>query len=194
MMDDISYMIESLGKEIKVNEVIVKALVTNPTINEFESKYIHTIEPIQQGSIIEIDTKKYITIFENVALRNDKYKTKAEHCNYEIQVGSSEETEWILLVDDEGKAILDLYGDEQFYEGEAKPSLVPAIVRQLQGVNISGSQLLIPSYKILVTVQDNNINRRNFELNSEVNILGKWKVVNVDLSQNGLLNIICENK
>lgn len=193
MIDDISYMIDSMGKEIKVNQATVKALVTNPTINEFESKYIHTIEPIQQGSIVEIDTKKYISIFENVALRHDKYKTKAEHCNHEISLGNVE-NEWILLVDDDGKPILDIYGEEQYYEADDSPLLVPAIVRQFQGVNISGSQLLVSSYKILITVQNNKTNINYFKLNKEINIIGRWKVINVDLTQDGLINLICENK
>lgn len=190
MNSDMKFMLDTVGKEILVDNVRTKALVTNPTISEFESKYVHTIEPIKQGAIVTIDNKPYLNVFDNVALRHDKYKTKVDYCNQFITIEG--ETTKVLLVDANGKPILDKFGLEQFKTVIGDPILVPTIFRDYKGVQFNGTQFLVSTVQAMITVQDNALNLAKFTLNSTINVLGKYKVMNIDKSKTGLLNILCE--
>lgn len=190
MNNDIEFLIDTMGDTVLINDTEYKALVTHSNVNKHEERYIHTTLSVKQGDLITYDNEKYLIVTESVTKRANKYKALMRHCNYSIQFPG--ETTSVLLVDENGNPILDIYGDEQYIYVETDPITIYTIVEN-KSFAVSGTQLLVADNQSLITVQDNEVNRDKLQVNSTFNVMdSEWKVRNVDKTQKGLLIITCE--
>ncbi|MFJ8263302.1 hypothetical protein ACIQ4I_15335 [Rummeliibacillus sp. NPDC094406] len=190
MNNDIEFLIDTMGDTVSINDAQHKALVTHSNVTNHEERYIHTLKQIKQGDLITYDNEKYLIVNETVTKRANKYKALMRHCNYSIVYPGK--TEQVLLVDENGNPILDIYGDEQYITVETDPINI-FIIADNESMAVIGTQLMIVENHILITVQDNETNRDKLKVNSTFSAMDyKWKIMNVDKTQRGLLIITCD--
>lgn len=140
--------------------------------------------------MVTFDDNKYLVINETISPRNGKYKARIRHLNYELQIPGEVIQDY--LRDENGNIITDNFGKPIPITIEGDPIYIPARVDQ-QAFTIEEGQLRIPNNEILITVQDNEVNREKLILNFEFNLMTKtWKVTNVDLTKKGLMIITCQ--
>jgi len=189
--EDISYIFDELGKEVLVNDVPTTVVITNPTISEYEERYIHTLQNVSRGSIVNLEGEKYLSLTESLLKRGAKYKCLVRHCNHVIEIQG--ETTLDYFRDVNGNIVYDDYGEPILVEVVGESYYIPCIVDN-KSLTISGTQLLITDNQIIVIVQDNELNREKFKTNSKFIVMSKnWNVIDIDLSKNGLLIITCES-
>jgi hypothetical protein len=188
--EDLQFLFESAGMDVLINDVTQQAIITLPPLSDSEERYIHTLQRINMGDMVTFDDNKYLVINETISPRNGKYKAKIRHLNYELQIAG--EAIQDLLRDENGNPILDDFGRPIPITIEGDPIYIPCIVEQ-QAFTIEEGQIRIPNNEILITVQDNEVNREKLILNFEFNLMTKtWKVTNVDLTRKGLMIITCQ--
>jgi hypothetical protein len=181
---DIKFLIDSAGQTVKINDVEQKALITNAKIGDFEEKYIHTLQPIQRGNLIGLEGEKYLIISDTVTKRHSKYKALMRHCNYLIEIEGQEVCE-IVGYNDFGEPIYECHPTESIN--------VPAIIDKYTFKIDDFAPIRVPENQIIVTVQDNETNKSKFTVNTTFEAMGEtWKVIDVDLTRNGLLVLTCE--
>ncbi len=189
-MNDIEFLIDTIGDTLKINDNDSKALITHSNVTKQEERYIHTIVAIKQGDLITYENERYLVVTETVTKRANKYKALIRHCNYSLEYPGESRQE--LLLDKNGKPMYDRYGDEIYVTVEGKPITVDTIIEN-SSFAINGVQLMVSINQIIVTVQNNKDNSDKLKVNSTFNVMeNKWKVLNVDKSQKGLLIITCE--
>lgn len=185
-------MFNVLSEEVEVNGVKHQSIITHSPITELETRYIHTLTNIEQGSLIKYKDVNYLTVTESIAGRYGKFKAKIEHCNHFLKFKGEIIKE--LIVDENGKPILDIYGDEQYRDVEGEPTLLPSIVRE-NSFSISGQQLLIANNQIVIVVQHTTKADQLIKVNVELTLFNvTWKIVNVNKIRNGLLICTCDKK
>lgn len=185
-------MFNVLSEEVEVNGVKHQSIITHSPITELETRYIHTLTNIEQGSLIKYKDVNYLTVTESIAGRYGKFKAKIEHCNHFLKFKGEIIKE--LIVDKNGKPILDIYGDEQYRDVESEPTLLPSIVRE-NSFSISGQQLLIANNQIVIVVQHTTKADQLIKVNVELTLFNvTWKIVNVNKIRNGLLICTCDKK
>lgn len=191
-MEDLIHMFNVLSEEVEVNGVKHQSIITHSPITELETRYIHTLTNIEQGSLIKYKDVNYLTVTESIAGRYGKFKAKIEHCNHFLKFKGEIIKE--LIVDENGKPILDIYGDEQYRDVEGEPTLLPSIVRE-NSFSISGQQLLIANNQIVIVVQHTTKADQLVKVNAELTLFNvTWKIVNVNKIRNGLLICTCDKK
>lgn len=191
-MEDLIHMFNVLSEEVEVNGVKHQSIITHSPITELETRYIHTLTNIEQGSLIKYKDVNYLTVTESIAGRYGKFKAKIEHCNHFLKFKGEIIKE--LIVDENGKPILDIYGDEQYRDVEGEPTLLPSIVRE-NSFSISGQQLLIANNQIVIVVQHTTKADQLIKVNVELTLFNAtWKIVNVNKIRNGLLICTCDKK
>lgn len=191
-MEDLIHMFNVLSEEVEVNGVKHQSIITHSPITELETRYIHTLTNIEQGSLIKYKDVNYLTVTESIAGRYGKFKAKIEHCNHFLKFKGEIIKE--LIVDENGKPILDIYGDEQYRDVEGEPTLLPSIVRE-NSFSISGQQLLIANNQIVIVVQHTTKADQLIKVNVELTLFNvTWKIVNVNKIRNGLLICTCDKK
>lgn len=191
-MEDLIHMFNVLSEEVEVNGVKHQSIITHSPITELETRYIHTLTNIEQGSLIKYKDVNYLTVTESIAGRYGKFKAKIEHCNHFLKFKGEIIKE--LIVDENGKPILDIYGDEQYRNVEGEPTLLPSIVRE-NSFSISGQQLLIANNQIVIVVQHTTKADQLIKVNVELTLFNvTWKIVNVNKIRNGLLICTCDKK
>lgn len=179
---DLQFLFESVGETILINDVEQRGIISNSPISEYEQRYLHTLERLNRGDIIEYSNEKYLTISESVSKRGGKYKALIRHCNVILEVEG--ETERVLLG-------YDSYGKPIYKDVAGEPILVPSIIDN-KSFSISGDQLQVANNQIIVIVQDNEINKGKLVVNYEFAFEGTYKVVHRDFTKSGLIIITSE--
>ncbi|MGF9975337.1 hypothetical protein [Viridibacillus arvi] len=190
---DIQFLMDTGGQKVLIDAVETVALITNAELGEVECRHIHTLEPVTQGSYIKVNEETYLNVTENTTMRNNKYKTKIQHCNYVIEVAG--EIEEVLMRDKDGNIVYDKFGDEVYIQVQGDSISVPSIVKEDKSFSINGTQLLVANYQINVTVKDNEVNLTKFAVNNAFKLMDEeWKVRNHNRTRKGLLILICEKQ
>ncbi|MEQ2466184.1 hypothetical protein [Niallia hominis] len=187
-IEDIEFLFESAGQSISVNNVATQAIITNTGLAEHEKKHIHTINPIKMGDLVTIDDESYLITSDTAIKRYGKYKAIMEHCNFTITIRVVTKQ---LMRDENGNVIYDAGGNPVWIEIEGEPILIPSIIDQ-QSFTIEGNQLRVANNQILVTVQDNEVNRDKLKVNEIFSFEGNYEVLNIDYTNKGLLVVTAE--
>lgn len=188
--EDLQYLFESAGQSILINDTQQQAIITNPSLSNNEERFIHTLERVKMGDLVTFEDEKYLVMSETTSPRNGKYKARMRHCNHIIEIAG--ETIIDYLRDENGELILDKYGRPIEIEVETDPIFIPAIVDN-QSFTIENGQFLVGDNKIIVTLQDNEVNQGKFEVNNIFELMGsQWKIRNVDKIKKGLFILTCE--
>jgi len=183
-ISDIEFLLDSAGQTVKVNDVEQKAIITNAKIGDYEDKYIHTLQPIQRGNLVNYNQEHYLVISESITQRYGKYKALMRHCNYTIEIEGQEVCE-IVSYNDFGEPIYDCHPTESIH--------VPAIIDKYTFKIDDFAPIRVPEKQIVVIVQENETNKSKFTINSIFDVMGQtWKVINIDMTKRGLLVLTCE--
>lgn len=177
--EDVNYIFEQAAQTVLINDVPRNAIITNPQMNEDETRYIHTLDRVLQGDLVVLEGESYLSITESITKRGAKYKNKIQHCNYIIQV-QGESARVIIGYNEFDQPIYEyILGD---------PILVPSIVESGTFNVPNASAILIPEDIIYVTVQNNDTNIVKFAVNTEIAMLdGTYKVQHQDVTRTGLM-------
>jgi hypothetical protein len=179
---DSQFLFDSAGETILINDVEQRGILTRPPISEYEQRYLHTLERLNRGDIIDYSNEKYLTISESVSKRGGKYKVLIRHCNAVIEV-EGETTQELIGYDEFGRPIYkDVVGE---------PVQVSSIIDN-KSFSIQGDQLQVANNQIIVIVQDNEVTRDRFVQNYEFTFEGNYKVVHKYFTKRGLLIITAE--
>lgn len=173
---------DSVASEIKINDVLIPAIVTNGALNkndEQESKHLHTIQKVNQGDVVEHEGSKYLIVTESISKRHNKYKNIMEHCNAALTI-VGKTTKVIVGYDDLGRPIYD--NIEELYE-------VPCVIgfNRVGTPNNAGGLMIIENSLVAkITRNDDNVMYVN--VNDVYTVEGKnYKVSHIDNVQTGLL-------
>ena len=177
--EDVNYIFEHAAQTVLINDVPRNAIITNPQMNDDETRYIHTLDRLLQGDLLLIEGNDYLTVTESNTKRGAKYKSKIQHCNHIIEV-AGETTEVLKGYNHLGHPVYEtVVGD---------PIFIPSIVESGTFNIDNGNGVLIASDVLFVTVQDNETNRSKFAVNKNVTMFGKsYSVQHQDLTRQGLL-------
>lgn len=183
-VNDLQFLFESVGHMILINDTQQQAIITYPPLSNDEERFIHTLERVKMGDLVTFEDEKYLIMSETITLRNGKYKARMRYCNHIIRVAGELEKVQIGTNPNTGQPIYD------YIEGD--PIFIPAIIEN-QSFTIENGQFRVGDNKIIVTVQDNDLNREKFTINSEFNSMDRdWKILNHDKTKKGLLILTCE--
>ncbi|ETI68143.1 hypothetical protein [Neobacillus vireti] len=193
--NDVQFLIDSAGQNVLINDKEMKAIITNPlsvVLNEYEQRYIHSVQPIIQGYLVTVNNEKYLVVTESLTKRTTKYKSLMRHCNYTLEMKG--ETKKVIKRDENGNPVLDKFGDPVYITIQEESVFVPAIVDNKSfSVNLN-AQMIIPQNQITVVVQDNTVNRDRFKMNNVFSFVEKnHKVFNRDFTKRGLMILTCES-
>lgn len=181
----VSSIIETTGEQVKVNDNVLLAIITNPTISEYEERYIHTLLNVPRGSVVDYKTFKYLTITESSSMRTAKYKALMRHCNHVIEFPGEIIEGDFLGYDDWGRPVYD--------EIMGESVLVHAIIDNKSFSVDSDNSIRVPVNEIIMVLQDSEVNREKIEVNFEFPSMGKnWTVQDIDLTQSGLMICNCK--
>jgi len=173
---------DTVVTEIKVNEIMIPAIVTNGALNkndEQESKHIHTVQKVNQGDVVEHEGSKYLIVTESISKRHNKYKNIMEHFNAALNVVGAT-TRVIVDYDDLGRPIYD--DIEEMYE-------VPCVIgfNRIGSPNNTGGLMVIEN-SLMAKIPKNDDNVLYVKVNNEYTVEGKkYKVSHIDNVQTGLL-------
>lgn len=183
-MNDFEFILQDAGKDIKINEVEKRVLLTNRTISNYEEKNIHSIEEIKRGDIVEVDNNKYLIISDTSTKRYGKYKAIMRRCNETLPKQVCENT---YVGDDP------TWGTPIYKEVCSLNGTQPCIV-DTQTFSVSANQAInIPQDEIVITLQDNDSNRTVYDIGNKVQLYDHgWEIQGVDLTKNGIMNIHCK--
>lgn len=179
---DFQFLLDSIGETVTINNVSKKCIVQNGNIGDYDEKYIYTLDSIQRGNLILHNGKNYLIVSD---ITEGKIYKKAlmRHCNYEIVVEGR-------------KCEIVSYNvfREPIYECHTTESInIPAIVDKYTFKIDNFAPIRLPENQIIVTMQENETNKSKFTVNTKFGVMGHtWKVVDVDITRNGLLILTCE--
>lgn len=172
------------GKNVIIDELETKAVITTKYSNKFgELKYIFARpNEINRGSLVTCDNENWLVT--TIPNNNGVFKKgEIQLCNSTFPIQTDETS--ILLTDDEGNPILDIYNDEQFIAIGGEPIDVPCIVETSYSTKDDNVQLPLPDNSIKVTIQYNNSScialNYEFEMYDEtykISHIDKSKVIN----------------
>ncbi|MBE2919781.1 Ig domain-containing protein [Anoxybacillus flavithermus] len=179
---DFQFLLDSVGETVMIDNVEQKAIINNAKIGDYEDRYIHTLQPIQRGNLIEYNREHYLVISETVTQRYGKYKALMRHCNYEIDIKEQKVCKIVGHND---------FGEPMYECHTTKSISVPAIIDKYAFKVDDPAPIRVPDKQIIVTMQENN--KSKFTVNTKFDVMGQtWKVIDVDLTRNGLLILTCE--
>lgn len=182
---DTQFLFEQLGKDVLINEIERKAIISNNSINEYEDKTISTLDKISRGDLVNYYSEKYLVITESNVKRYDKFKALIRHCNYQIETTTADQ-QIIIGYDDMGRPVYDTIPGETVY--------IDCIVDNKSFSVDTNQAINLPNNQILVTMQDNTQNSELFMVNGTFSLMGKvWTILNVDLVKKGLMILTCQN-
>ncbi|WEZ10171.1 hypothetical protein P5663_10185 [Priestia flexa] len=179
--EDLSFLIDQVGKSVKVNNVEKVILITGKSIGEFEERYIHSTEMIKRGAMIEWNNNKYLVTSETLEKRGGKYKAVIRSCNAQIEFEKYNK----VFIGNDPRTGQPIYKDE--YIGT---EYVNAIVDKKSLSIATGEAINTVDNEFILKVQDNSINRTNFALNATFKMYNQtWKVDNHDYTKKGILEV-----
>ncbi|WP_117017569.1 Ig domain-containing protein [Aeribacillus pallidus] len=180
---DFQFLVDSIGETVTIDNVEKKVIVNNAKIGDYEEKYIYTLDSIQRGNLIVYNGKNYL-IVSDVTEGKIYKKALMRHCNYTIVV--------------EGQEICEIVGYNDFgepiYECHTTESIsIPTIIDKYTFKIDDFAPIRVPENQVIVTMQDNETNKSKFTVNSTFEVMEQtWKVIDVDMTRNGLLILTCE--
>ncbi|MEK4165603.1 Ig domain-containing protein [Anoxybacillus sp. FSL W8-0104] len=180
---DFQFLLDTIGETVTIDNVEKKVIVNNAKIGDYEEKYIYTLDSIQRGNLIVYNGKNYL-IVSDVTQGKLYKKALMRHCNYEIIV--------------EGQKVCEIVGwndfGEPIYECHTTESInIPAIVDKYTFKIDNFAPIRLPENQIIVTIREDDNTKQKFVANATFDVMGKtWKVIDVDLTRNGLLILTCE--
>lgn len=182
--EDLEYLFESAGQNVSVNDDPRRVIITNAELSQHEQRHVHSLQKVSRGDIVTIEDESYLTLTESITKRYGKYKVIVRHTNCDIEK-TGEPTKVYL-----GK---DAFGDDVYDYLPGGTIKIPAIVDKKTFTVTDASAIRVPESYIEVTLQDNEQNRGQFEVNEKFSVVEKeWKVVERDFSKKGLLILTCE--
>lgn len=158
------YLLNSAGQDILINNVSARALITNTNVNQNNDiRKITTLDKIERGFLIDYDGYKWLVVSEVNGQRYNKFKGLIQRSNYNVKFN---------------------------FDGNVKefPCIIDGQVFDVQ----SGQYIMLPTGKILVTMQENNntlaitINQRFIKMGSP------WKITGIDRTKRGLITLSCD--
>lgn len=170
---------DTVGQRVIIDDVKKIAIVTNAEIGEVECRHIHTLESVPQGAYITINEETYLNVSENTTMRNNKYKTKVQYCNF--------------ILPTEGETIKVIVGYDRLGRPIYETTVVPdrdysCIVEHLSYKNAQNTAVNTIDDIIYITIQDNEKVSKTYKINTEVNFKGtKLTIKGVDKTRTGLL-------
>ncbi|WP_409174826.1 hypothetical protein [Brevibacillus fortis] len=180
--DDFKYLLANFGESIRVNNVEVKAVITNAPIKEFDDKYVSALTHFKRGDHVLYKGLDYYVINEVEAKRYDNYKAIIRRCPYKINFNVSKYTNTTS-------------GPYVSYDVKR----VPTIVSTAKDIGMNYNQMIgayLPDGQLAIYVQDNSDTRKIFagvadpEQKTLHNIIfsGKaWKIIGADLTKKGMI-------
>ncbi|ASA96506.1 Ig domain-containing protein [Anoxybacillus flavithermus] len=182
---DFQFLLDSIGETVKINDVEQKAIIPNAKIGDYEDRYIHTLQPIQRGNLIEYNREHYLVISETVTQRYGKYKALMRHCNYEIVIEGQKVCK-IVSYNVFGEPIEECHTTESF----SVPAIIDKYTFKIDGF----APIRVPENQIIVTIREDDNTKQKFVANATFEVMDKtWKVVNIDKTRTGLLILTCES-
>lgn len=185
--DDFQSLVKNFGQDIKVNNVDMRAVITNTTLNDFDTKYISSSEPLKRGDHVIYDNKEYYVITEAGSKRYEAFKAVIRHCEHRIRFNVSTYTATKKYT---------AYDVKEF----------PAIVSTskelgLSFISGSGLEMYLPDGQLSIVVQDNEDTRKVYQAVTDSsssclhNIIfsgRSWKINGADISKSGLISFNVE--
>jgi len=162
--DLIDFLLFEKGKDIKVNGVSQRAIITeaNEKIAQNADKYIHCKFTIQTGDIIEYDNKKYI-ITSQIIKSTNSYCARLEQCTYNIA-----------------------------FNFKGKIERFDAFI-ETKVMDIETNQFMsLPSGKIIVYLRENTYSKSIALRQRFINTGQAWEVTGIDRSALGLVKLYCD--
>lgn len=178
--DDFKYLLVNFGESIRVNNVEVKAVITNTPMQEFDDKYVSALTPLKRGDHVLYKGLDYYAINEVETKRYDSYKAIIRRCPHKINFNLSKYTN-------------PTSGSYVSYDVKR----IPAIVSTAKDIGLNYNQMIgayLPDGQLAIYVQDNSDTRKVFSgvMDSEQKTIhnvifsGKaWKIIGADLTQEG---------
>lgn len=179
-LDDITYFINEVGRDITINDTAVKAIVKSLSQGDFDDKQVSTLHPIERGDVVSFEGLDYLIITESVSKKPLMYKAIMRNINQTIIVkGETVVTEY----DKFGNPLTTIQlPDTTFY-----------CIVDTHKFSIENGAIRVSTGEIVITVPDNEEYRTKFAVNSTFEMLGTtWKVINHDLTKRGLIIMTCE--
>lgn len=162
--NDFQYILDSLGKDVLINNQPVKAVISNSTLStEVDDKKISTLTAISRGNIVHYNNEDWIILSEVNGQRNGRYRAYMRVCDYSIKFNF--------------KGIIKEFS-----------TIIDGKVFDVQ----TGQFMTLPNSKILVTLQENTETLR-IEIGQRFIKMGRaWAVEGIDRTQKGLLILWCK--
>lgn len=181
--DDLEYLFESASQPVLINDTPMNVIVTNPSISEYEERYIHSLDKVSRGDMVTLEGESYLCLSESVTKRHGKYKTKIRHCNYDV--GVREDPTKVLI----GHTS---FGDPVYDVIPGELHLIPSFI-ETQSFSVTNGVWAVSNNEILVTMKDIAEYRPLLEISDKVEVMGRtWLITNLLLDKKGLIKLNCK--
>lgn len=138
--NDFKVLLKEFGTTIKVNNVDVRAVVTNTSLSELDDKHISTITKIKRGDHVQFNGKDYFVINQVTTKRYESYKAIIRCAEHYIRFN------------------LSTYVDGAYTKYDVKE--VPCIVQTTSDLGLDfGKQMILAEGELAIFVQDNTTTR-----------------------------------
>ncbi|MGV3266190.1 hypothetical protein [Cytobacillus pseudoceanisediminis] len=156
MINAFQEILDTAGQTVLINDKERVIVVTNPPLNEYEERNIHSLENVSQGDLVKIDNEKYLVITESITQRGGKYKVRIRHCNHDIEIKNYKKE---LIGHSE-------FGEPIYEEIYVDSTYIPSIIDNKSFSIDSSAAIRVPENQIISILQDNTYNREKFQLNN----------------------------
>lgn len=162
------------------NKKMIQGFLTNTILNSSSTYHFHSLSEFERGDYVTINDKYYLVTGDTVNPRGIKYKAVVEYCNYvlkpfhSVKVNTGE-------TDSLGRPI---------YKNElVNDHLEPAVIKY-KDMTLDEDGITTATKTLIIEIQDNEKNRRDFQVNSTVDIYDrKYKVINAEIIKVGLIEL-----
>jgi len=178
---------KSISETVLINGKPQQAVITFSGLGEQEKRIINSLEPFEQGDLVEHEGQMYLVSEEVTTPRGIKYRATMTLCNYTFVIETKGALTRVQIdTDTLGKPIYkDVYAPSTFDD-------VPAIIYGFQSKYTYG-QIATSISTMFIHVQHNDKNMTDFSTNKEIPFRDKAvKLKGRDISRNGLLGIEAE--
>lgn len=179
-LEDMTYFLNEVGRDITINSTNVKAIIKSLSQGDFDDKQVSTFYPIKRGDIVSFEGLDYLIVTESVSKKPLMYKAEMRNINHTILIkGEPIVTEY----DKFGRPIAWEDGEDITYH----------CIIDTQKFTIADGAIRVSTGEIVITIPNNEEYLTQFALNKTVDVAGgTYKVINHDLTKNGLIFLTCE--
>lgn len=179
LLDD---TMRNIGETVLINGLPQQAIITTAYLGEHERRHISSLERLKAGDYIEHKGQHYIIIQEVETTRFNKYRSAMELCNIKISHQLEDTKGEIIGYDPFGKPIHEVIPGEIIE--------IKALVQNIKTQVIDAYSWIQLQETVIAHIQDNELNREVFGLNTEMEINEKvFRVAHIGDLINGLLKI-----